>query len=135
LTIEINDKTYDKDFVKKLAEISGESFHKCMQCGTCTATCPMSDEMDVSPRQIMLSIHFGLKKKATEANTIWLCATCHSCQALCPRGMKLPKIMEALRQLYLRGNENYVEPNKIPEDVIADLPQIALVSCFRKHTA
>jgi heterodisulfide reductase subunit C len=135
LAIKITDKTYDKEFVKKLEEISGENFHTCMQCGTCTATCPMADEMDVPPRRIMLLSHFGLKEKATAANTIWICATCSSCQALCPRGLKLPKIMEALRQIFLRKNKNYIEPNQIPEEVLADLPQIALVGCFRKHTS
>ncbi len=135
MTIEITDKTFDKEFVKKLEEISGENCHKCMQCGTCTAACPMANEMDVSPRRIMLLSNLGLKEKATAANTIWLCATCNSCQAQCPRGINIPKIMEALRQMLLRKNENYIEPNQIPEDVLADIPQIALVSCFRKHTS
>jgi len=31
LALEITDKTYDKEFVKKIEEIGGEDFHKCMQ--------------------------------------------------------------------------------------------------------
>jgi len=43
--------------------------------------------------------------------------------------------MEALRLLTLRKNKNYVEPSKMPRETIADLPQIALVSGFRKLTS
>ena len=135
VSLQISDKTYDAEFVQKLEEISGENFHKCMQCGTCTAACPMEEKMEESPRRIILLSHWGLKEKVTESNTVWLCATCQTCQAMCPRGIDLTKVMEAIRQLALRENENYVEPNKISEETLGDVPQIALVSCFRKHTS
>ena len=135
MTIEISDKTYDEEFVKKVEEIAGENFHKCMQCGTCSGACPMEESMDAPPRKIVLLTHFGQKAKATNANTVWMCATCNTCYARCPRGLELPKIMEALRQVVLRENTNYTEPNKLPEELLEELPQIALVSCFRKHTS
>lgn len=135
MTIVISDKTHDKDFVKKLEEISGENFHQCLQCGTCSGGCPMADKADLPPRKLMLLSHFGLKDKVMEANTAWICATCNTCVLRCPRGLNLPKVMEAIRQLTLRKNENYVEPSEISEDLLKELPQIALVSCFRKHTS
>ncbi len=135
MTLKISDKSLDKEFVRKLDEISGDSVHKCMQCGTCTGGCPMTDKMDLTTRQIMLLSHFGLKKKIIDANTVWLCATCNTCYARCPRGIEIPRIMEAIRQLFLRENTNRVEPNEIPEEVLADMPQIALVGCFRKNTS
>jgi heterodisulfide reductase subunit C len=135
LTIEISDKTYDEEFVKKVEEISGENFHKCMQCGNCSGGCPMSEHTDIPPRRIILLTHFGLKDKVIDSKTPWVCATCNNCSAHCPRGVDLPKVMEAIRQLTLRKNINYIEPSEIPEETMADLPQIALVSCFRKHTS
>jgi len=135
LTIEISDKSYDKEFVRKVEEISGENFHKCMQCGTCSGGCPMNEHIDTSPRRIILLTHFGLKDKVVGSNTPWICATCNNCAVHCPRGVELPKVMEAIRQLTLRENINYIEPSKISEETMAELPQIALVSCFRKHTS
>lgn len=135
MSIFITNKTYDKEFVKKIEEISGQNFHKCMQCGTCSSGCPMVDNMELPPRKIMLLSHFGLKDLTTEANTAWVCATCNTCYVRCPRGIDIPKVMEAIRQLSLRKNINYIEPSQIPEEILADLPQIALVSCFRKHTS
>jgi hypothetical protein len=43
--------------------------------------------------------------------------------------------MEAIRQITLRTNENYLEPFEIDDELVEDLPPIAMVSCFRKHTA
>jgi hypothetical protein len=42
--------------------------------------------------------------------------------------------MEAVRLLTLRKNKNHIEPSKMSHDTIAELPQIAMVSAFRKLT-
>ena len=135
MPIVISDKTVDSEFIRKIEEISGEAFHKCMQCGTCSGSCPMIENMVLSPRKIIQMANFGLKDNVRAANTAWVCASCHTCLVRCPRGIDLPKIMEAIRLLTLRENENYIEPFEIEKERIEELPQIALVSCFRKHTA
>ena len=135
MTLKITDKTHDLEYIKKLEEISGENLHKCMQCGTCTAGCPMEEKMDIPPRKIILLSHFGMKEELTDSNTVWLCATCNTCYARCPRGLDIPKVMEAIRQVALRENKNHIEPNEISKEVLRDVPQIALISCFRKHTS
>jgi len=135
MTLKITDVSHDEAFIHKVEEISGENIHKCMQCGTCTGGCPMLGDMDLTPRQILLLSHYGLKEKITDSNTVWLCASCNTCFSRCPRGIDIPRVMEAVRQILLRGNVNHVEPNKISKEVLRDAPQIALVSCFRKHTS
>lgn len=135
MPIILSDQTVISDFVKQVEEISGEKFSKCMQCGTCTGSCPMILDMKITPRKLVLLTKFGQQETVTDSNTIWLCASCHSCQVRCPRGLDLPKVMEAIRQVSLRKNENYVEPFEIDPETLEDLPPIALVSCFRKHTA
>ncbi len=135
MPIVISDLSVIKDFVRKVEEISGENFSKCMQCGVCSGTCPMSDQMTLTPRRLVLYTKWGQEEAVTGANTVWLCASCQSCLVRCPRGLDLPKVMEAIRQITLRTNENYLEPFEIPDELIQDLPPIALVSCFRKHTA
>jgi len=131
----ISDKTIDSEFIRKVEEISGQPLSKCMQCGTCTGACPMNGVVDLSPRRMMHMTKFGLKDIVKNANTAWVCASCHACLVRCPRGLDIPKIMEAVRQLTLRGNVNYIEPAELVKENFEDMPQIALVSCFRKHTA
>jgi len=135
MPIIISDSQVVRDFVKKVEEISGEKFSKCMQCGTCSGVCPMGEEMQLTPRHTVLMTKFGQKDRILDSNTVWLCASCHSCMVRCPRGLDLPKVMEAIRQITLRTNENYLEPFEIPDELVEDLPPIAMVSCFRKHTA
>ncbi len=43
----------DRVAIDKIAEISGENVYKCMQCGTCSAVCPMGPSMAITVRQGM----------------------------------------------------------------------------------
>lgn len=135
MTIDINEKTRDFEFKNRIKEISGQNFHGCMQCGTCSGSCPMVEDMDVFPRKMMQLLQLGLKKRVLDSKTSWICASCHTCQVRCPRSIELPRIMEAIRQVQLRENRDYLEISKIPGGAVAGLPQIAMVGCFRKHTS
>jgi heterodisulfide reductase subunit C2 len=134
MTLQITTGTQSLDFIRSVNELSGENVKLCMQCGTCTGMCPMTTEMDHSPRQVMHLSQFGLDKQLAASNTYWKCASCHACTVKCPRGIDIAKVMEALRQQTLRTSINHIEPSRIPGETIVDLPQIALVAGFRKLT-
>jgi heterodisulfide reductase subunit C len=88
--------------------------------------------MDLLPNQIIRLVQLGQVSDVLNSKTIWLCASCFTCTSRCPKGVDLAKVMEALRLLLLRKNTNYVEPSEL--DIDENLPQIALVSNFRKMT-
>lgn len=134
MSLVITSRAIDADFQNKIRNISGQNFSKCYQCGTCAASCPMTEHITATPRMLMAFLQLGLKDKLEQANTQWVCASCHTCEVRCPRGLDIPKIMEALRQVVLRTNIDRVEPKKIDPAQIADMPQIAMVSAFRKLT-
>jgi len=131
----LNSKTVDREFTKSVEEISGEPLTKCMQCGTCSGLCPVEATGDVSPRQIIHLTALGQRDKVMNAKFAWMCASCYACQLRCPRGLDIPKIIEAIRLITLRKNENFIEPFAIETGSNEDIPQIAFVSAFRKHTA
>ena len=135
MTIKITPAKVESEFVKKVAEISGQNVNLCYQCGICSASCPMSCAMDPLPRQIIRLVQLGLEADIANSDTIWTCATCLTCTVRCPRGVDVSRVMEALRLITLRKNINCVEPSKILPKIIAELPQIALVSSFRKLTS
>jgi heterodisulfide reductase subunit C len=91
--------------------------------------------MDTMPRKVMRMTQLGLEEAVEESKTSWTCASCHSCTVSCPRGIDLARVMEAIRQLTLRRNVDMVEPSKLDEETLRELPQIAMVSCFRKLTS
>ena len=135
MRIEISREKLQSGFIKKVEEISGQSLRSCYQCGKCSAGCPMAFSMDLLPNQIIRLAQLGLEEDIAKSKAIWLCASCVTCSVRCPRGVDLARVMEAMRLLTLRKNIDYVELTKIPAETVADLPQLALVSSFRKHTA
>ena len=48
-------------FLKEVAGIpAGEKIKNCIQCGTCTATCPVSRWMDITPRETVALFRSGM---------------------------------------------------------------------------
>ena len=113
--------------LRKVETISGENLSLCYQCGKCSATCPLSPQMDLMPHQVVRYLQLGLEQ-VFEAKSYWLCATCFSCETQCPRGLDVSKICEALRTIKLRNDLRDLKIEKLPPE----MPQQGLVSAFRK---
>lgn len=71
----------------------------CMQCGTCTASCPNAASMDLTPRQMWRSLLFGFTDEVLASKTFWMCSACYTCTLRCPRGLPLTRAMAALKRL------------------------------------
>jgi len=134
MPLKISTRTIDTALKRRVREISGETFSKCFQCGTCAGSCPMVEHLTATPRRIMALLQAGQREALEAVNTPWVCASCHTCMVRCPRGVDIPKVMEALRQIVLRKNINRIEPSNLEPEEVVDLPQIAMVSGFRKLT-
>ncbi len=80
----------------------------CIQCGTCSASCPNAASMDLTPRQMWRKILLGLEEEVFESRTFWLCSACYSCTLRCPRGLPLTETVYALKRLATRygGEKN-----------------------------
>lgn len=135
MKVEISSQRLSSDFVNKVMEISGEKLPLCYQCGMCSAGCPMAFAMDLLPNQIIRLAQLGLEEDIANSKTIWICASCLTCAIRCPRGVNLAKVMEALRLITLRKNIDYIKPQSLPPEELAEYPPIALVGAFRKLTS
>ncbi len=124
--------TRDIDFMDKVEELSGQSLNSCIRCGTCAAGCPFVEDMEILPERVFKYITLGEFEKVLEHNTMWICAACYTCSVRCPRDIDIAKIMEAVRQVILRANIDMVDVDEV--DNIEELPQLAVVGCFRKET-
>ena len=88
------------DFLAEVRSMpGGEAINECIQCGTCTGSCPNAKYMDYAPRKVIYMIKAGMKEKVLSCNTMWYCATCYLCTARCPRDVKPTGIMNALASL------------------------------------
>src|SRR4030067_1001616 len=59
-------------FLSQLEVIpGGDKIKACIQCGTCTGSCPVSYAMDISPRGVMALFRAGDIEGILRSRTIW----------------------------------------------------------------
>lgn len=119
-------------FVRQVEEISGQDLLACNQCGKCSAGCPIVAEMDILPSQAIRMSQLGMED-VLESTTIWICASCLTCAARCPKGVDVPRLMEALRQIALRKGIAELDLTDLPLELVKELPQLAIIGGFRKY--
>jgi heterodisulfide reductase subunit C len=135
MRINLSRKNIRDPFVEKVQELSGQNLLACYQCGKCSAGCPAVTEMDILPNQIIRYAQLGLKEELLASKAIWICASCLTCNARCPKGINIAEVIEALRQILLRNREDHLKINKLPDKEKEDLPPIALICSMRKYTS
>jgi len=74
----------------------------CIQCGTCTGSCPNAFAMDYTPRKMWRMVLMGQQNEIFKSKTFTLCSSCYCCTLRCPRGLPLTEAMGALKQIASR---------------------------------
>jgi heterodisulfide reductase subunit C len=70
----------------------------CIQCGTCSGTCPAVEYMDQTPRRMIGMILADYKDEVLASNTFWFCASCFHCTVRCPSEIDIAETMYALKR-------------------------------------
>ena len=87
-------------FLRQLETIpNSEKIKSCIQCGTCTGSCPVSYAMDIPPRELIALFRAGDLETLLNSKSIWVCTSCYSCQTRCPSLIKVTDIIYALKRL------------------------------------
>lgn len=106
------EKELRDSFLQQVANIpGGESIKKCIQCGSCTGSCPVSYTMDITPREVIALFRAGDIKSILSSRTIWICASCYACTVRCPQGVQVTDILYTLKRLAI---EQEIFPKKFP---------------------
>jgi heterodisulfide reductase subunit C len=122
------------EFVSQVETISGETLLACNQCGKCSAGCPVAFSMDLLPSQVIRLAQLGIED-VLDSQTIWTCAACLTCVSRCPKGIDLPRIMEAMRLIKMQRSGSHIDATRLSPDLVAEVPQMALIGGFRKFSA
>jgi heterodisulfide reductase subunit C len=90
--------TFSKEVTNLLYATKGSAVNECIQCGTCSVSCPVSDYMDHSPRLLIAMINADMKDEVLESNTFWYCASCFNCTVRCPADIDIADMMYGLKR-------------------------------------
>lgn len=105
-------------FLEEIERIPGGGrLNQCIQCGTCTASCPVSHAMDVTPRQVIGLFRAGAIEELLESRTIWLCASCYHCTLRCPAQIQITDLIYALKRIAI---EEGIFPKRFPVHVMSE---------------
>ena len=88
----------------------------CIQCGTCTAVCPMIEYMDYSPRVLNAMLTAGRYDDVLRSRAIWACTGCYACTVECPKQLPVTESIYALKRASMRTG---VYPRRFATPVLA----------------
>ena len=85
----------------RLEREAGVRASDCYQCGKCAAGCPLADEMDPPPSQLLRMLQLELpayEERVLGSQAIWMCVGCETCATRCPKQVSLRRAMDFLRE-------------------------------------
>lgn len=93
----------DAGFAARVAaEPGGEAIWDCLQCGTCSAICPVSVYMDRTPRRIIGLIRGGFRDEVLGSLSLWICTSCYACTVECPEKIRITDIMYIAKRMAMK---------------------------------
>ncbi|MDF0591174.1 4Fe-4S dicluster domain-containing protein [Candidatus Methanocrinis natronophilus] len=87
-------------FREKVLALAGSEVKTCIQCGTCSASCPTASLMEAPIRKLVKLVLEGEKEEALSSRSIWLCTSCLLCTVRCPRNIRPMAVVAALKAIY-----------------------------------
>ena len=122
-----------KELAAELLRLAATDVNRCIQCGRCSATCPMGDKMDLLPNRMVWELMNGNGEEMLAAHSPWVCLSCMACEQRCPKGVSPCAVMEAVRLMVIRQQGGNRLAAEALEHYTEDMPQQALVAAFRKY--
>jgi heterodisulfide reductase subunit C len=118
----------------RVETLSGQQLLACYQCGRCSAGCPVVEEMDIIPSEVIRLLQLGQVQEVLNSKTIWTCASCLQCASRCPKGVEFSNICDALRAIVLRTRLSTPrqDADELRSVMVSDAPQMGVVGALRK---
>ena len=88
----------DANLMRDVEKFGKGDWNECFHCGTCTATCPLTEPGLLFPRKGYRAAQMGLKETLAGSLEPWLCYYCGECSDQCPRDANPGETMMILRR-------------------------------------
>ena len=83
---------------QKFVDAGLEKILSCINCGTCSGSCPSGRRTAIRTRSIIRRALMG-DESVLEDVDIWLCSTCYYCYERCPRNIPVTDMIIKLRNI------------------------------------
>jgi heterodisulfide reductase subunit C len=87
------------ELLKEQIEPVKQMIKSCIQCGTCSASCPNTQFMDITPRHMWRLLLTDHVDALFSSKSFIMCSSCYYCTLRCPRGLELTQAMSRLKQV------------------------------------
>ena len=107
----IKRKVYEKEnsrIAQKFVDAGLEKIRACINCGTCTGSCPSGRRTAYRTRSAIRKALTGDESVLQDID-IWLCTTCYYCYERCPRDIPVTDMIIKLRNIAVE--EGYILDN------------------------
>ncbi|MEG1727854.1 MAG: 4Fe-4S dicluster domain-containing protein [Acidaminococcaceae bacterium] len=126
--------TTEQKLAQEIILMAGTDVKQCMQCGKCSASCPMGNVMEFLPHRFVWELMQGRAERLLASRSAWQCLSCFACEARCPRGVSPVNLMEAVRLTVIRQQgANTLSLDELPSKLDEQMPQQAIVAALRKY--
>ena len=90
--------TLDLGLYPEIQRYGAADISACFSCGTCTASCPLSQTDSTFPRRIIRYAQLGMKDALLSSKELWSCYQCGECAETCPTQADPSEFMAATRR-------------------------------------
>ena len=90
--------TLDLGLYPDIQRYGAADISACFSCGTCTASCPLSQTDATFPRRIIRYAQLGMKDALLSSKELWTCYQCGECAETCPTQADPSEFMAATRR-------------------------------------
>ncbi len=91
-------KSTNSKLAQKFVDAGLEKLRACINCGTCTGSCPSGRRTAYRTRSILRRALIGDESVLQDIG-IWFCSTCYTCYERCPRGIPVTDMIIKLRNI------------------------------------
>ncbi len=91
-------KSTNSKLSQKFVDAGLEKLRACINCGTCTGSCPSGRRTAYRTRSVLRRALTG-DESVLEDIDIWFCSTCYTCYERCPRDIPVTDMIIKLRNI------------------------------------
>jgi ferredoxin len=103
----------------------------CFSCGTCTASCPLSQDDGAFPRRIIRYAQLGMKDALLSSKELWSCYQCGECAETCPTQADPSEFMAAARRYAIASyDRTRIAQTMYTRPILAAVIAVALAVLF-----